>query len=100
MPTGTIKKIVHLSQATYLPNARLVPGHNEKGYGIIDGVGGVEVYFPHETVTGHEGFNELRKGLAVEYTVEAAPYQHMAKGVRLLALSTLPNALPPAGNQE
>ena len=29
MATGKIKKLVHLSQQTYLPNTRLVPDHND-----------------------------------------------------------------------
>ena len=32
MATGKIKKLVHLSQQTYLPNTRLVPDHDDKGY--------------------------------------------------------------------
>ena len=36
MPIGMINKLVHLSQQTYQPNSRLIPGHNDKGYGTID----------------------------------------------------------------
>jgi hypothetical protein len=36
MPQGKIKKLVHLSQQTCVPGTRLVPGHNDHGYGIIE----------------------------------------------------------------
>ena len=74
MATGRIKKLVHLSQQTYLPNARLVPDHNEKGYGVIEDEDGREVYFPHEVVASRHGFDDLRRGQSVEYTLENAPY--------------------------
>jgi hypothetical protein len=45
MPIGKIHKLVHLSQQTYQPNSKLVPGHNDKGYGTIDdGVGPVILF--------------------------------------------------------
>ena len=74
MPIGKIKKLAHLSQATYAPNTRLIPGHNDKGYGIIEDEQGREVYFPHEMVAGLHGFDNLRLGQQLEYTLEDAPY--------------------------
>jgi|SRR6267142_2261468 len=47
MPTGKPIRLVHLSQQRYLPNSRLVPDHNDKGYGIIEVAEGREVYFSH-----------------------------------------------------
>jgi cold shock CspA family protein len=74
MPTGTIKKLVHLSQGTHLPNARLLPNHNDKGYGIIEGIEGRDVYFSHDVVESRYGFDDLRQGQEVEYALEAATY--------------------------
>ncbi len=84
MATGTVTSVVHLSQASYLSAARLVSGHNEKGYGIIAAADGLDIYFPHDAVQGYDGFNELRKGQRVEYSAEPAPYQNLALSVRLL----------------
>lgn len=78
MPIGKIKRLVHLSQATYAPNTRLVPGHNDKGYGIIEDEAGREVYFPHDMVAGLHGFDDLRRGQQLEYTLEVAPYLRAA----------------------
>jgi cold shock CspA family protein len=35
---------------------------------------GREVYFPHEMVAGLHGFDDLRIGQQVEFTLEDAPY--------------------------
>ena len=78
MPIGIIKKLIHLSQATYAPNTRLVPSHNDKGYGIIADEAGREVYFPHDMVAGLHGFDDLRRGQQLEYTLENAPYLRTA----------------------
>jgi cold shock CspA family protein len=75
MLIGKIIRLVHLSQQTYLPNSRLVQNHNEKGYGAIDAEGGGEVFFPHEVVAGSHGFDDLRHGQTVEYTLEDGPYR-------------------------
>jgi cold shock CspA family protein len=61
-----------------LPNARLVPGHNDKGYGIIEDQAGREVYFPHEVVESRYGFDDLRRGQQVEYALETATYLRAA----------------------
>ena len=73
MPIGMINKLVHLSQQTYQPNSRLIPGHNDKGYGTIDDDIGGEVYFLHHAVPGIHGFDDLRRGQSVEYTLEDGP---------------------------
>ena len=59
MPIGKINKLVHLSQQTYQPNSKLIPGHNDKGYGTIDDEAGREVYFAHDAVPGSRGFDDL-----------------------------------------
>jgi cold shock CspA family protein len=74
MPVGKLKKLVHLSQQTYLPNTRLVPDHNDKGYGIIEDADGREVYFSHGVVEYQHGFDQLRKGQQLDYTLESAAY--------------------------
>jgi cold shock CspA family protein len=74
MPIGKINKLVHLSQQTYQPNSKLIPGHNDKGYGTIDDEVGREVYFLHDAVPGIRGFDDLRRGQTVEYTLENGPY--------------------------
>jgi cold shock CspA family protein len=61
---------VHLSQQTYQPNSKLIPGHNDKGYGTIDDDDGREVYFAHDAVPGSRGFDDLYRGQTVEYSLE------------------------------
>jgi cold shock CspA family protein len=87
MATGIIHKLVHFSQQTYQPNSRLIPGHNDKGYGTIDDRGGREVYFSHDAVPGIHGFDNLRRGQTVEYSLEEGPYLR-AKSVHQNDLST------------
>jgi len=84
MLTGKLIKLVHLSQQRYMPNARLVPDRNDKGYGIIEDASGHEVYFSHESVENRHGFDDLRKGQQLEYTLESAPYLRAAS-VRVAA---------------
>jgi cold shock CspA family protein len=74
MAIGMIHKLVHLSQQTYQPNSKLIPGHNDKGYGTIDAGGGREVYFSHDAVAGIHGFDDLRRGQKVQYTLEDVSY--------------------------
>ena len=78
MPTGILKKLVHLSQQRYQPTSRLVPDRNDKGYGLIEDADGHEVYFSHEVVENRHGFDDLRKGQRLEYTLEDAPYLRAA----------------------
>jgi len=91
MPTGKLIKLVHLSQQRCVPSARLVPDHNDKGYGIIEDAEGRDVYFSHEVVENRHGFDALRKGQQLEYALENAPYLRaasvkIAKAVPALAL--------------
>jgi len=78
MPIGKLIKLVHLSQQRYVPNTRLVPDHNDKGYGIIEDSAGREVYFSHEVVDSRFGFDDLRQGQQLEYQLEDAPYLRAA----------------------
>ena len=94
MPTGKLIKLVHLSQARCVLNARLVPDHNDKGYGIIEDEEGREVYFSHEVVENRFGFDDLRKGQQLEYTLENAPYLRAAS-VRVATMAAA-NLLRPA----
>ena len=93
MPTGKIIHLVHLSQQTHLPGTRLVPGRNDKGYGVIADDDGREVYFSHEIIEGLHGFDDLLRGQQLEYTLDE-PFLR-ASSVRLVA--TIPaNSLEPA----
>ena len=93
MATGRIKTLVHLSQQTHVPSTRLVAGRNDKGYGIIQDDDGREVYFSHETIEGLHGFDDLRRGQRLDYTLDD-PFLR-ASSVRLVA--TVPaNLLGPA----
>jgi cold shock CspA family protein len=74
MAIGKLKTLVHLSQQRHLPNARLVPGHNDKGYGFIEDAEGREVYFAHDVVQHRFGFDDLRQGQLLEYTLENGPF--------------------------
>jgi cold shock CspA family protein len=94
MPAGKLIKLVHLSQQRYMPNTRLVPDHNDKGYGMIEDAEGREVYFSHEMVEGRHGFDHLRRGQQLEYTLENAPYLRAA-AVRI-AVAVPAIALRPA----
>jgi len=70
MLIGKIIKLVHLSQQTHVPSTRLVTGRNDKGYGILEGEDGGEVYFSHEIVAGLHGFDDLCRGQKLEYTLD------------------------------
>jgi len=78
MPFGKLIKLVHLSQARFMPNTRLVPDRNDKGYGIIQDAEGHEVYFSHEVVENRFGFDHLQKGQQLEYSLEKATYLRAA----------------------
>ena len=78
MPTGKLIKLVHLSQQRSVLSARLVPDHNDKGYGVIEEADGREVYFSHEVVENRFGFDDLRQGQQLEYTLENGPYLRAA----------------------
>jgi cold shock CspA family protein len=78
MPIGKLIKVVHLSLQRSVLSARLVPDHNDKGYGIIEDADGQEVYFSHEAVENRFGFDDLRKGQQLEYVLENAPYLRAA----------------------
>jgi cold shock CspA family protein len=94
MPTGKLIKLVHLSQQRCVLNTRLVPDHNDKGYGIIEDAEHREVYFSHEVVENRFGFDDLRQGQQLEYTLENAPYLRAAS-VRVATASPA-GALRPA----
>jgi cold shock CspA family protein len=97
MSTGNIKQLVHLTQQTRLLNAGLVSGHNEHGYGLIEDEGHREVYFSYEAVEGQAGFDDLRQGQQVEFTLEQAPYLR-AESVRQLPAVSACELSPKAAN--
>jgi len=87
MPTGKLIKLVHLSQQRCVLSARLVPDHNDKGYGIIEDAEGHDVYFSHDVVENRFGFDDLCTGQQLEYTLENAPY------LRALSVRAAPAAV-------
>ena len=92
MLKGKLKKIVHLSQQSFLQNSRLVPDHNDMGYGIIEDAEGRDVYFSYEVVQSCGGFDLLRMGQELEYTLEKPPYLRAAS----VAITNPTPALMPA----
>lgn len=72
MPIGKIVKLVHLSHQTYQPTSRLIPSHNDTGYGTIRSEGGGDIYFSHDAVPGRRGFDDLSRGQTVEYALDPA----------------------------
>src|SRR4029079_2924841 len=79
MPTGKLVRLVHLSDATYAQYSRLLADRNEKGYGVIRDAEGRDVFFSHEVVESRFGFDDLRKGQRLDYTLESAPYLRASK---------------------
>ena len=74
MLTGTLIKLVHLSQQPCVLNTRLVPDHNDKGYGVIEDAKGGQVCFSHDAVANRFGFDLLREGQRLDYTLESGPF--------------------------
>jgi cold shock CspA family protein len=74
MPTGKLLRLVHLSQQPCVLNTRLVPDHNDKGYGVIQNADGGQVYFSHEAVESRFGFDRLQEGQRLYYTLESGPF--------------------------
>ena len=94
MSIGKLKTLVHLSQQRHLPNTRLVSDRNDKGYGFIDGIEGPDVYFSHDVVKNRFGFDDLRKGQLLEYTLENGPHLRAAT-VRLAPVNPASAPIPP-----
>jgi cold shock CspA family protein len=88
MLIGKIKTLVHLSQQTHVPGTRLVAGHNDKGYGILETADGQEVYFSHEIIAGLHGFDDLRIGEQLEYTLDD-PYLRALAAKRVRPASAI-----------
>jgi len=78
MPTGTLTKLVHLSQQSPALNSRLIPDNNDIGYGIIQDESGRDVFFHYEVVHARCGFSDLRVGQQLDFTLENAPYLRAA----------------------
>jgi cold shock CspA family protein len=74
MSTGKLIKLVHLAASTYAQYSRLIADRNEKGYGVIRDAEGRDIFFSHEVVVSRFGFDDLREGQQLDYTLESAPY--------------------------
>jgi cold shock CspA family protein len=93
MLIGKIIQLVHLSQQSPLRGVRLVSEHNDHGYGVLRDDAGREVFFSHEVVAGPRGFDDLRRGQAVEFTLDdpflrAASLQSVAEQGQLAPAAT------------
>ena len=88
MPLGKLIQLIHLSQQKCVQSVRLVPDHNDKGYGIIADTAGRHVYFSHEAVQNRFGFDDLRLGQELEFTLENAPYLRASSVRRAPAIVT------------
>ncbi len=72
MPQGSIRQLIHLSAGTDVPATHLVPALNNVGYGYIESVVG-DVYFDYSAIRNCR-FDQLRKGMIVDYVLDKAPY--------------------------
>jgi cold shock CspA family protein len=86
MPTGRIIKLVHLSPQMFQPTSRLIPSHNDKGYGTIRDVNGRDVYLSHHAVPGGRRFDDSRRGQSIEFTLESGSHS----SAKFVAASTTP----------
>jgi hypothetical protein len=82
MSIGKLIQLIHLSQQKCVQSARLVPDHNDKGYGLIADTAGRQIYFSHEAVENRFRFDDLRLGQELEYTLDNTPYLR-ASSVRI-----------------
>jgi cold shock CspA family protein len=69
---GVIRQLKHLSAGTDIPATHLVAAHNGVGYGYINTPLG-EVFFDASAVTNVR-FDQLARGMSVEFTLDQAPY--------------------------
>jgi cold shock CspA family protein len=92
MPSGTLIKLVHLSQQPCVLNTRLIPDHNDKGYGFIEDDDGRLVFFSHDVIENKFGFDLLREGQRLDYTMENGPFLRAV----LVRQSILPQDVQPA----
>lgn len=74
MPRGIIASLVHLSQQPSVASTRLIAAHNDKGYGFLIDDQKQQIYFSHEMVVGHQGFDLLRQGMLVDFVRDSSPY--------------------------
>jgi cold shock CspA family protein len=70
MQIGKIIKLVQFSQQAQLPSKRRRTGCIDLGYGILRDDDGSEVYFSRASVAGLHGFDDLRRGQQLEYTLD------------------------------
>ena len=72
MVQGAIRQLIHLSAGTDVPAAHLISAANGVGYGYIGTAGG-DVFFDYSAVKNRR-FDQLTKGMVVEYVLDQAPY--------------------------
>jgi cold shock CspA family protein len=82
MVQGPIRSLIHLSAGTDFPSTHLVNAHNGVGYGYIASPDG-DVFFDDSGLANLR-FDQLKKGMVVEYTLEKAAYRR-ASSVTIVA---------------
>ena len=85
MLAGKIIDLVRRSQATHRTSGQ--------SYGILQGDDGAEIYFSQSLVEGLHGFDDLRRGQRLEYTLDD-PFLRAAS-VRSIAIGPARPMLPP-----
>ena len=70
MQIGKIIKLVRSSEPAQRPSTRQGPGCKDPGYGILQDDDGSEVFFSQAIVAGLHGFDDLRRGQQLEYTLD------------------------------
>ncbi len=70
MLTGKIIQLVNELQPPSLGGVRLVHESSDRSYGVLRDDIGREVFFSHQLVPGLHGFDDLRSGQVVEFTLD------------------------------
>lgn len=70
MLTGEIIQLIHFAPPAPLFGARPGPEHHDGGYGVLRDNAGREVFFAPDVVAGPQGFDDLRRGQSVEFTLD------------------------------
>ena len=70
MLTGKIIQLVNESQESLLGDMPFVSKQYDRSYGVLRDDAGREVFFSHNLVAGLHGFDDLRRGQLVEFTLD------------------------------
>lgn len=78
---GVIRQLKHLSAGTDVPSTHLVAARNGTGYGYISTSVG-DVFFDASAVTNVH-FDQLARGMTVEFTLDRSPFLRTSRIVVL-----------------